>query len=221
MITVFLHGYLGKQFSKEGIEIETTELSTIVQLLISRFGNDFRNTLEVGEWHLITGAKDSEEVSEEDQFLNEKFLELPIFENELHIFPAIYGAGGRGIGQIILGVVLIVIAVVAAYFTGGASLAAIPGASGTGIAAGFAASSLAASLALAGAMSIAGGIMSMLTKTPNMGNYDNAGPADQRQSFIFNGPVNSSEQGGPIPVVCGRHLTGSTVVYAGMDVEQL
>lgn len=44
---------------------------------------------------------------------------------------------------------------------------------------------------------------------------------DERASFIFNGPVNSMEQGGPVSLVYGRFRCGSTVVSAGINAEQL
>ena len=40
-------------------------------------------------------------------------------------------------------------------------------------------------------------------------------------SYIFNGPVNNIDQGGPVPVRYGRALVGSTVVSQGISTEQL
>lgn len=44
---------------------------------------------------------------------------------------------------------------------------------------------------------------------------------DERASFTFNGPVNTMGQGGPVPLVYGRFRTGSAVVSAGINAEQL
>lgn len=44
---------------------------------------------------------------------------------------------------------------------------------------------------------------------------------DERASFIFNGPVNTVVQGGAVPLVYGRVLTGSTVMSAGIYVEEI
>lgn len=44
---------------------------------------------------------------------------------------------------------------------------------------------------------------------------------DERASFIFNGPVNTTVQGGAVPLVYGRVLTGSTVMSAGIYVEEM
>lgn len=40
-------------------------------------------------------------------------------------------------------------------------------------------------------------------------------------SYIFNGPVNNIEQGGPVPVRYGRALVGSTVVSQGISTVQV
>ena len=44
---------------------------------------------------------------------------------------------------------------------------------------------------------------------------------EERPSFIFNGAVNTMGQGGPVNLVYGRFLTGSAVVSAGTNAEQL
>lgn len=44
---------------------------------------------------------------------------------------------------------------------------------------------------------------------------------DERPSFLYNGAVNITEQGYPVPLVYGIHTTGSIVVSAGVTVEQI
>lgn len=46
-------------------------------------------------------------------------------------------------------------------------------------------------------------------------------PEENRASFLFNTPVNSYAQGVGVPLVYGRFRTGSVVVSAGIDVEQM
>ena len=233
MINVVLHGILADTFGSTPVPVNGKDMRDIMSLLISRFGVKFRNMIEAGQWHVIKGKKKGNKVSKKDNFISEETLPFPILDEEVHFFPAITGAGGKGVGQIILGIVLIIVAIVVAVYTGGAALAAegaVAGgaaggatAAGAGatLAAGFAASSIASSLLVAGIMAVAGGVMAMLTKSPNMNDYGSASSADSRPSFLFNGVVNNTEQGVPVPLVYGRHLTGSTVIYAGMDVEQL
>ena len=43
----------------------------------------------------------------------------------------------------------------------------------------------------------------------------------QQPSFLFNGAQNVTEQGFPVPVIYGIHMTGSVVIGSGVSVEQL
>lgn len=44
---------------------------------------------------------------------------------------------------------------------------------------------------------------------------------DQKQSFIFNGPVNVQSQGASVPLVYGTCLTGSIVISSGYDSVEI
>ena len=117
------------------------------------------------------------------------------------VLPAIEGAGD-GAGKVIGGIALVGAAM---FIPGGAALAGIalqPAVAGLGI-----------SMAL-------GGVSQMLAPTPQSG-YEERESPDQRPSFLFDGPVNTSTQGLPVPVVYGRIKTGSVVVSAGMTAEEL
>ena len=112
--------------------------------------------------------------------------------DDIHMFPAIEGSGK--VGKIILGVVLIVVGAVYGYYTGD----------------------------WAGAfqiMSVGVGLIMQAMLTPKA-QTERAAP-EERASFIFNGAVNVVEQGGAVPVVCGRVRAGSTVVSAGINTEQI
>jgi len=64
-----------------------------------------------------------------------------------------------------------------------------------------------------------GSVASMLAPKP-----DTAGGsqrADQKPSFIFNGPINVSKQGYPVPLVYGTCLVGSIVMSSAVDVVDL
>lgn len=57
-----------------------------------------------------------------------------------------------------------------------------------------------------------------MPKPPKPGDRENATKQD---SFIFDGPVNSTEQGHPVPVVYGRMRVGSVVASAGIATTDL
>lgn len=214
LYSVKLYGKLAKDYGSDTIQVYGIHLKDVFAGLVSRFGDSFKSTILNGQWYITKGSRESDQLKETDDFISEEFVEFPMFENEIHVFPAVVGAGGKGIGQIILGIVLIVVAVVLTIVFPPAAGAA----AGTLFGVGY--SATAASLAMAGVLSIAGGVMAMMTKSPSMGDYSSTN-VDQRPSFLYNGVVNNTEQGVPVPLVYGRHLTGSTVISAGMDVEQI
>lgn len=213
LFKIYFHGSLAAAYGEVAMEVYAGNVQEAFKGLTGRFGNKFKHTILNGSWHITKGRRYTKHLLPEDDYMTEPEVILPCNEEELHIFPAIVGAGGRGIGQIILGVVLIIVAVVLVVTGVGAP-------AGAGIIAGLTGGGLATSLAVAGVLAIASGIITMLSKPPSMGDYSST-QVDQRQSFIFNGAVNNTEQGVPVPLVYGEHLTGSTVISAGLDVEQL
>jgi len=40
-------------------------------------------------------------------------------------------------------------------------------------------------------------------------------------SYVFNGAVNTTAQGHPVPVGYGRMIVGSAVISAGIDVDEI
>lgn len=213
LYNIHFHGSLSK-YAEGEIKLYAKNIKDAFQGLVARFGDTFKDEIINNAWHITSGKRESEELKETDNFIAAELVEFPIVCEELHVFPAINGAGGKGIGQIILGIVLIVVAVVL-WWAAPAIGAAY------GAAAGAAASSAVTSVALAGVMAIAGGVMAMMTKTPSISDYSQASGTDPKNSFIFNGPVNNTEQGVPVPLVYGIHLTGSTIVSAGLDSERM
>lgn len=107
----------------------------------------------------------------------------------IHIVPRMEGAKSGGVFQVVLGAV----AIVAAFWTGGASMAAW-GALSTG-------------LFTAGASMMLGGVAQMLTpqpKAPSMHSADNG-----KQNTYFSSLENMVAQGNPVPVPYGEIMTGS------------
>ncbi|HFD8833313.1 TPA: tail assembly protein [Salmonella enterica] len=107
----------------------------------------------------------------------------------IHIVPRMAGAKSGGVFQIVLGAV----AIAAAFWTGGASLAAW-GAFSTG-------------LFTAGVSMMLGGVAQLLApqpKAPSMHNADNG-----KQNTYFSSLENMVAQGNPVPVPYGEIMTGS------------
>jgi len=130
----------------------------------------------------------------------------PPGHNEIRIAPVIQGSKRAGGLQTIIGVAIIV---AASFFSGGAAA----GAGSTalfGTASGALVGSIGISLAL-------GGVAQMVAGTPKgLGTQDGA---DNRASYGFNGPVNTSAQGNPVPLGYGRMIVGSAVASSGIYAE--
>lgn len=68
-----------------------------------------------------------------------------------------------------------------------------------------------------GASLMIGGLIEMLSPRPKKSNNT----SDDGTSYYFNGPVNTTAQGVPVPLVYGRCLVGSQAVSASVTIDQL
>jgi len=110
----------------------------------------------------------------------------------IDIVPVLSGAGNGG-GMVVLGVFLIILAIL---------LLATP----FGV--------LSPYIFMIGVGLIAAGIMQMLTKPPEMPSYRETA----KKSYLFSGPVNVVNEGGPIPIGYGRLMIGSAIISASYDI---
>lgn len=62
-----------------------------------------------------------------------------------------------------------------------------------------------------------GGIIQMLSPQPKTG--DGKERSD-KTSYYFNGPVNTNNQGVPVPLIYGRCLVGSQAISASISIDQ-
>jgi predicted phage tail protein len=164
-------------------------------------------------WRVIVGKPHLKNAIEADS------LNMNAGNQSLHFVPTVAVAGGqsRSAGKIIVGVILIGAALVLAPMTGGfsAGMAAYAiGGSTMGLTFG--------NIVMLGASMILAGASALMTQGPNDGASpeDKARP-DDRPSFIFNGIVNNTQQGSPVPLVYGEHLVGSIVVNASINSEDI
>lgn len=196
MKTIYLHGRLA-EFGKF-FELDVNDPAEAIRALSIQIP-EFRSVLAEGQWSIVKGNL------EEGCSLSEEELMLSGSYDEIHILPAISGSGGK-FGQIILGTVLIG----AAIFTAGGSLAVTSWGFG------------AKALGSVGAGLVLGGVSQMLIQAPSTsGGYADRESPDERPSFLFDGPVNTSTQGLPVPLIYGEVMTGSVVVSAGMTAEDI
>lgn len=119
-------------------------------------------------------------------------LHEPAGKSDIKIVPVLMGAGGD-FGQIIIGSLLI-----AGSF--------IPG------------NPFSSYMLNAGVAMVLGGVVQMLTPVPDTPDVEGV---ENRPSYIFNGSVNTSAQGYPVPVGYGRMIVGSAVISAGIDTDDI
>jgi predicted phage tail protein len=79
---------------------------------------------------------------------------------------------------------------------------------------------LGAALIAAGIGLLAAGISALLMEPPMMDDLRTIQGATS-SSYLFNGPVNISREGGPVPVCYGELLVGSQTLSAYYDVDQV
>ncbi len=70
-----------------------------------------------------------------------------------------------------------------------------------------------------GASLAIGGVIEMLSPRPSKGSSDKAG--DNKTSYFFNGPTNTTGQGVPVQLIYGRVLAGSHAISAAITVDQV
>ena len=198
-----LYGELEKFVGHKEFEIKADTLAHAMSFLINNLPgieqhmNNRYYKLKVGNYEL-----DKTELGD------------PIGQQDIHLIPVITGAG-RGLGKILLGAVLIGFAIINP--TVGFGLG--PGGLGGGFATASGAFSFAAFAGNIGIALVLTGVSEMLTPLPKRSDFDSA--EDPRLSFSFNGLQNTSRAGTPVPIVYGEIFTGSVVISASVDTEQV
>ena len=174
-------------------------------------------------------------------------LRLPLGSNDLILTPVIAGSGGGGTGNVLAGVGLVALAIVAAplgagflglgagAFTATTGTALVTGAATSfGVTAALSAASVA--IGTIGTSLILGGVAQMLSPQPTISNLSGPqirgsgesgatdGPqsvvrgSNSRQSYMYTGAANTVGVGATIPVVYGEVLAGSHLLSARVEV---
>jgi len=138
--------------------------------------------------------------------IDETEIHNPIGQSDISIVPVITGAGG--LGKALAGVALIGLA----FATGGTTLSFGLG----GFAGGAGISAVVGNLGIALTLM---GVSEMLFPLPKQQEFSNE--EDPRISFSFSGIQNTSRAGTSHPIVYGEIVTGSVVISAGIDTNQV
>ena len=161
-------------------------------------------------------------------------LVLPWSEREVFSITPVVAGAGSGAGQILAGIGLVALAIVAAPLGAGflgLGAGAFTSTTGAALVTG-AATSFGTTAFLAGASTLLGSLGAALIFTgiaqsisPSAVNstttFERGRDAAKFESFTFSGIVNTEKQGMPVPIIYGRCFTGSSVISVGIDVDQL
>lgn len=223
---IYLHGALGEKYGSEfSLAVDTP--GEAIRALTSQLPG-LEKDIRAGEFVCVRGNLDNG-VDCDEAHLYLTFGSVKDF----HIMPAAVGRG-RGGGKILLGIALIAATVVSGGMALAASGLTFGGVSGMGMS-GLVGAAWGGSLSgaitgwatlggfamISGALLVASGAGMAISAMMDAGDYGSRNEVDQRPGFLFNGAMNTGEQGGPIPLVFGRIKAGSVVVSAGVSTERI
>ena len=198
--TLKLHGDLADFVGHKQFDVIINSPAEAVRFLV----HNFKGVEKYMSDKYYKVLVDKEEIGEDK-------LAYPVGQSTINIVPVIVGAGGRGFGKLLLGAALIGAAFLipatvpyaplkfggGALFTGGAGLAK--------------------GLAYVGSALVLQGASDLLFPLPEPPD----GEADPRLSFSFSGIQNTARPGTTLPVVYGEITTGSVVISASVDTNQI
>ena len=194
-----LYGQLAEFIGHKEFEIKVNSVSQAGSFLIHNFP-EVERFMSPKYYQVKVGNYD----------IDESELAYPVGQEDIHFIPAISGAG-RGFGKILLGAALIAGAFLIPGLPGGAATFSMK----AGLGGGF----LAKSMVYVGASLVLSGVSDLLFPLPEPQKFSSE--EDPQLSFSFSGVQNTSRAGTPVPIVYGEIFTGSVVISAAIDTNQV
>ena len=201
-----LHGELAEFLGQDEFEAVVKTTAEAVKFLITNFPK-LEAYMSNRYYQVLVG----------DNELDKDQIHDPVGKSEIHFVPVISGAGGSNFGRILLGGALIG----ASFLFPGAGMFGTFGLGKTAAATGFTAAGIGTAigtgLSVIGAGLVLNGVSELLFPLPTPDEQED----DPRISFAFNGLTNTSRAGTAHPIVYGEIVTGSVVISAGIDTNQV
>jgi len=200
-----LYGPLAKFIGKRVLQADVASAAEAVRFLVANFPAVEKHMAD--QHYRVT-------VGSEDLTLDQ--LHDPTGLQDIKIVPVFSGAGGST-GNILLGIGLIAASFLlpGAGIFGATSVFGVSAAQGGAVLAG-----LGTAVSAVGASLVLGGVAQLLSPVPTVTQGANSN-TDPRKSYSFSGIQQTSRQGTPVPICYGLTLTGSVVISAGIDTEQV
>ena len=199
---VKLYGQLTEFVGHKEFEVKVDNVSQAVSFLIHNFAG-LEAYMSPKYYQVKVG---NDEIGADE-------LGYPVGQQDIHFIPVISGAG-RGFGKILLGALLITGAVMA-----GGGFGALKVFGGEGLVfEGFKGLLGNVAMNLGVGLTIMG-VSEMLFPLPEPQKFNSE--EDPQLSFNFSGVQNTSRAGTPVPIVYGEIITGSVVISAAIDTNQV
>ena len=201
---VKLYGQLAEFVGHKEFEVKVDNVSQAVSFLIHNFAG-LEAYMSPKYYQVKVG---NDEIGADE-------LGYPVGQQDIHFIPVISGAG-RGFGKILLGALLITGAVMAG---GGFGALKMFGGEGLVFAGGKFGAALGGMAMNLGIGLTIMGVSEMLFPLPEPQKFNSE--EDPQLSFNFSGVQNTSRAGTPVPIVYGEIITGSVVISAAIDTNQV
>ena len=200
---VKLYGQLAEFVGHKEFEVKVDNVAQAVSFLIHNF-EGLEAYMSPKYYQVKVGDND----------IGTDELAYPVGQQDIHFVPVIAGAGRGGLGKILLGALLITGAVMA-----GGGFGALFSEKGLVFAGGkFGAFMGKFAMNLGVSLTIMG-VSEMLFPLPEPQKFSSE--EDPQLSFSFSGVQNTSRAGTPVPIVYGEIITGSVVISAAIDTNQV
>lgn len=193
--TIRLYGKLGTKFGRiHNFAVESVaDAIRCLSVMIPGFEKELMGSKDKGVAYACFIGK---------QNLTEEQITFPAGNEDIRIAPIIMGAKRGGIFQILIGAALIA----AAFFVPEAGILGFK--------------MLSAGLVFSmGAAMFLGGVVQMIS--PQMKGLGSVESRENGTSYNFNGPVNTTAQGNPVPVLYGELIIGGAVISSGIYSEDM
>lgn len=212
IVRVKFHGNLGKRLKKKtwnlAVEsvseafhaVDTMSKRNLVKCMIEDSEKQLQYQVKVNNNPIDTSAINPEELST----IQESELCIKRKMKTIDIIPVLEGSGGGGGGifSAIIGILLIVTAPWLAVALGGAQ-------------------AMTAAIVLAGLTMVAGGISMLLAKPPKFEDFREIESTKKSTSYLFGGPTNTANEGGPVPIGYGRLIAGSQIIQMSLTTREM
>ena len=208
-----VYGKLAKHLGQRSFKAAVKTPAEAIRFLLANFPS-LRGVMSEGDYKLSVGRSELE-IGDHPEYIH--FPAAP-FE-PIRIIPVIAGAGGKA-GKILAGAGLIA----ASFLFPGAGLFGATSFFGGAAVAGGILTGIGTAVSAVGAALVLGGVSELISPTPKLGGANVRGVDDEtdpRRSFSFSGVQNVTRQGVPVPIIYGEVFTGSVVITASLNVEEV